>query len=542
MTVVAIQMRFTAGRFHATPWGRHVNEGAVEWPPSPWRLLRALLAVWHRKRPDIPEEHVRGLIETLAFEPPCYHLPHATVGHTRHYLRRYYPPNVKKSDPGLDMVFDTFVALDPEKPVVICWPDLQLEPQAAEALEGLVGALAYFGRAESWVEARVLPEWSGRPNCAPVNGQAALPEGGERVDVFAAQPAEEYADWRGPALEQALAVELAEKRAEKDTRPEQVSLTRTERGKVEAAFPEDLFAALHARTTDLRRQGWSRPPGSRRVPYLLPARALEARPRVARPVTRRRPTVARFALAGPVLPRITDTVYVAETMRQALMSRSDAAPVFSGRDHDGERMEGHRHAFILPADDDDDGKLDHISVHSPAGFDAPAQRALARVRRLWQPQRRPDLHVVLLGLGEPEVHGGFDPRQGQTPQLARSRVWVSRTPFILYRYPRLRNDGTPRLRQDGTWRDGPQDQVRLSLRRRGLPEPVEIEPIDHTVAAGRPLRWLQFARERREGQPAPVNLRGYGFRLVFAEPVAGPIALGYACHFGLGQFIACPET
>ena len=31
-------------------------------------------------------------------------------------------------------------------------------------------------------------------------------------------------------------------------------------------------------------------------------------------------------------------------------------------------------------------------------------------------------------------------------------------------------------------------------------------------------------------------LFGYGFEIEFAEPVQGPIALGYGCHFGLGQF------
>jgi len=531
--VVAIEMRFTAGKFHATPWGRHVNEGAVEWPPSPWRLLRALIAVWHRKCRDIPEEHVRDLVEALAFEPPSYRLPGVTVGHTRHYLARYKPG---KSD----MVFDTFVAIDPEQPVVFCWPDLQLEPTAAEALQELLSALGYFGRAESWVEARVIPQWSGEPNCLPKLDAAGID--GELVEVMAPEPAEEYADWREPALEEALEIELAEKRQEEDKPPEEVSLSKTEHRKTEAAFPEDLFAGLHAQTTDLRKQGWSRPPGSRPLQYVRPAHALEARPRSRRAATGRRPTVARFALAGSVLPQLTDAVYLAETMRQALMSWSDAAEVFSGRDEDGEPLEGHRHAFILPADDDNDGRLDHITVYCREGFDPEAQRALAGVRRLWQPQRRPDIHLALLGLGEPEVHGGFDPQQGQTPQLASSRVWVSRTPFVLYRYPATRNDGSPRLREDGSWKDGPADQARLALERRGLPEPAQIEPLDHTAAAGRQLRWLQFARERREGQQAPVTLRGYGFRLVFAEPVTGPIALGYACHFGLGQFVACPDT
>ncbi|MFH1303100.1 MAG: type I-U CRISPR-associated protein Csb2, partial [Planctomycetota bacterium] len=51
--MIAIEMKFPTGKLHATPWGRHVNEGAVEWPPSPWRFLRALLAVWHHKFHDV---------------------------------------------------------------------------------------------------------------------------------------------------------------------------------------------------------------------------------------------------------------------------------------------------------------------------------------------------------------------------------------------------------------------------------------------------------------------------------------------------------
>lgn len=52
--MIAISLTFPAGRYHATPWDRHVNEGAVEWPPSPWRLLRSLVAVWKRTLPDAP--------------------------------------------------------------------------------------------------------------------------------------------------------------------------------------------------------------------------------------------------------------------------------------------------------------------------------------------------------------------------------------------------------------------------------------------------------------------------------------------------------
>ena len=67
--MIAIELTFPAGRWHATPWGRQVNEGAVEWPPSPWRLLRALLAVWYHKCQDVPEDDIRSLISALVAPP-----------------------------------------------------------------------------------------------------------------------------------------------------------------------------------------------------------------------------------------------------------------------------------------------------------------------------------------------------------------------------------------------------------------------------------------------------------------------------------------
>jgi len=531
--VVAIELRFSAGRVHATPWGRHVNEGAVEWPPSPWRLLRALLAVWHRKCSDIPEATVRGLVRSLN-APPEFRLPPATIGHTRHYLRRYRPG---KSD----MVFDTFIALDADDPVVICWPDLELPADQEEALRSLLDGLGYFGRAESWVEATLNPEWSGEINCRPVNGQVVSEPTGARAEVMGLQPEAEYDSWREAEADQALASLLAERRAAAEAKgkdPAKVKVSAKARDKCLAPYPEDLFSALHAETTDLRKQGWSSPPGSLMIPYLLPPRALEPRHRFRRAVSRQRPTVARFAVAGTVRPRLTECIYVAETMRQALMSWSHAAPVFAGKDAEGVPLQGHQHAYILPADDDDDGRIDHITVYCREGFDAEAQQALAGVSRLWQSSGRPDLQLVLTGLGEPEAYGGHEPGAGQTPQLATSRVWVSRTPFVLTRHPKLRKNGSPRLRSDGTWIDGPQDQLSRALRQQGYPEPLVVEPLEGSMIAGKPVRWLSFARERRSGAGARVSASGYGFRVKFADEVSGPLAAGYGCHFGLGQLVA----
>src|SRR5262245_57492541 len=120
--MLAIAMTFPAGRYHAPPWGRHVNECVPEWPPSPWRLLRALVAVWKRKCPAFPEDRVRALLTALA-APPAFDLPPAAVGHVRHYL-----PWGKKGPADRTLVLDPFVAVARAAPVVAVWPDADLDP------------------------------------------------------------------------------------------------------------------------------------------------------------------------------------------------------------------------------------------------------------------------------------------------------------------------------------------------------------------------------------------------------------------------------
>ena|GEM_PF-6598726 len=65
--MLALAFTFPGGRYHATLWNRHVNE---EWPPSPWRILRALIAVWHRKLS--PGDRDPGLFEGLLASLPLH--------------------------------------------------------------------------------------------------------------------------------------------------------------------------------------------------------------------------------------------------------------------------------------------------------------------------------------------------------------------------------------------------------------------------------------------------------------------------------------
>src|SRR5712692_3975846 len=146
---VVVKLTFPGGRYHATPWGRHVNEGVPEWPPSPWRLLRALVAVWKRTCLDLSEAQVKRVLSSLVY-PPRFHLPPHRVAHTRHYM-----PWEKKGPADRTLVFDTFVCINRKADLLIHWPEATLTGDDREALAKLAGNLTSFGRAEGWIHAEL---------------------------------------------------------------------------------------------------------------------------------------------------------------------------------------------------------------------------------------------------------------------------------------------------------------------------------------------------------------------------------------------------
>ncbi len=522
--MLAVRFKFLAGGYHATPWGSHVNEGLVEWPPSPWRILRSLVAVYHRKASDLSEDGVRRVVGRLA-ALPVYHLPAAPLGHTRHFMPQRDPLGTDRTK-----VFDTFAS--PRDPLVVIWPNVEFDGEETKTFQRLLSGLGYLGRAESWVEAELVSDWAGEFNCWPLTGE--MSEKHEVVSLLTAREEGEYQAWSREVA--AVADSEVKKRRGRSSGGTMV--------------PPDLWVALHVDTGDLQRQGWSMPPGSRWVDYLRPLDAFrEEYQRQTIRVRERMPEVARFVLTGAVLPRLTDALAIGERMRVAVMSQTkgvegteNALRLFAGRDEGGDPLQtSNSHAFYLPTDDDGDGKIDHATVYLPTGLDEPAQQVLGRLRKLWGAEGH-DIFMALAGMGEAKDFGGFNPLRGETTQLGTSRVWESRTPYLLSRHPKVYRDGRPKMGSDGEQVDGPKAQLLLDLERRGLPRPIWVEMVPAVRVAGKDLRWLEFRRERRRGGGRLASLSGYGFRLVFDRPVTGPLAIGYGCHFGLGQFGAFHES
>ncbi len=516
---ISVAIRFLAGRFHATPWGHHVNEGLAEWPPHSWRLLRALAATWKRKLAGHPliEGELPGVLAELAKEPPHFHLPPATLGHTRHYMPLRFPDRGQKTK-----VFDAFVSIAPNAEIVVHWPDAELSGEGRAALDLALSQLGYLGRAESWATARLLSSFDPASlNCQP--GGSGAGRELVRVLVLDSDNLEDARRWNGWAFTD-----------KKVTRP-------------------DPLWNLLAETADIHHERWSDPPGSRWVAYSRPSDCFQVkrRPRSDIHVVTTRPTVARFAVDATVLPLVQDVLPLAEQTRRALMSRyqylkrrgkygrvippdaeSYNAPVFSGKDASGQPLrDDHRHAFYLPADEDGDGRIDHITVFAPCGFgsDDPVEvQAIGTLRRLSFGEG--ELSLLLLGLGT------WDGITGSR-LLGPSTVWESATPFVVTRHLKRRG----RKRDPREWFEGEEGQaafvaqvLREELERRGL-KSAEIVPLDSIGAPHlRPLQFRLFRRKR--GDEGGQRPRG-AFRLRFPAPVTGPIAVGHSCHFGLGLFL-----
>ncbi len=495
--MICIAFEFPAGRYHATPWGHHVNEGLVEWPPSPWRILRALLATGYTKLgwQTVPNE-MREVVDALAATVPTYRLPPAALGHTRHYMPiRGWQHGVQAKS----LVIDAFVR--PAGALGISWAT-DVSPEGRRLLQQVLGRLGYLGRAESRVKARVV-SGDDLPSGWDISPERRAADD-EPVRLLVPVSSEEYESWRD---------------------------------KVPAA-PEDLLAALEVDTETLEQGTWNAPPGSREMIYWRPADAVSSQP-VTLPRTSGslvRADTALFALATDrtrdLLPLLERALPTMTLFRRAILSKLGeslcSCPELTGKDHEGRPLRHeHRHAHFIPLslEPRNRGRIDHVLVHAPMGFGPCAQQALRRLSKTWAKDIG-EIAVTLVGIGGVD---SFRMVAGvPVPELGWSVSWESRTPFIPPRF--LKPRGTDCL----------EGQLQRELRLRGLPAlvapPVVTPPGNADEASTEARRFRRFARTRKDGKGPGPPPGLFHVTLTFESPVAGPLCLGWGCHFGLGVF------
>lgn len=494
--MIAVKMRFLAGRFHATPWGHHVNEGAVEYPPSLWRFLRSLVATFHRTAPEnIDEASLRRILDALA-DAPEFYLPPASVAHTRHYDQAN--SSVK--------FFDTFVSLNPKEAIVWVWRDAELNESDRENLAKLLRNLGTFGRSESWCEAELIENFTKEINSSPVSSDDSFSGGKEMIRLL--MPNE-----KGDELFENLRIE-----------------TSTMRGKNKQLEPNGSRWVTYQRKSNL----------------LTPRRIAPRRKPESKPIT-----VARFALSANILPLVTKSLPFAELVRRALISSrvsNEHSEVICGKLKDGTPLENHQHAHYIPTSENSDniGRIDRLTIYAPRGFNPDDVAALGNMPPVKWRESRTNVRLILTGLGEVKDFAAEDKKVLLFQKPVKSFKFRSATPFSLPYFPTRGGGKAARPK------DSPEGQLRRELRRRGLPEPIRVTatkgffetlaPIKNVGEKSPRFRWLEFSYRRFNGT-AGNGLAG--FEIEFApedlEKINQPLALGFGCHFGLGLFLPVIE-
>jgi len=515
---LVLEQKFRFGRFHATRWNQSPFEDPFgEWPPSPWRLLRAVASRWFQYARETGDEEVgtlKELLQTLAHCQPAFYLPpHSWRGPA---IKQYQPtgfeiqhkyktdPNTNKTVPDYQyrdvtrtLVEDHYRLVAPEAAVLWYWQDLQLTQPQEVLLDGLLERILYFGRAESRCQVRRL---HALPRDIQLNCTLSSKLSRESVPVLAPLP--------GRPLE--FEVLLS---------------------------PTDCLQELPI------------PPGTAWYYAKLPRRPPLSSPRNEPMPYPANLHYVQFVLGGRVYPppghwiKITERVRgrVLKALAKQLTRRAvadysllakherDQLKLIAGKDGTGTPLRGHAHAFFLLWPDEYDLPTRLIAWRAGHPFSPQEIEALLRAAEKpvsWE-AGAPNWSVRLVPLpfSTPLPKGFRDP----------SRTWVSATPFVT-------PAGRHRFRKNGAerQREGPNQLLLRLLHSSGAPQPENI------AVEGQQFSWVRLhetheRRRNRQETRTPLVRPGYKIRLKFSDPVPGPIILGDSCHFGLGLFRSVPD-
>ncbi len=497
---LVLRQDFLLGRFHATPWRVNpFDDPHGEWPPSPWRLVRAVTARWYQWSRETANEPDFATLEqlqaALCKSAYAFHLPpDARRGSP---LRQYQPtefgwrPAQKKKagtrSYGTSLVQDNCWCVPPESPVWWFIEGDDWTDGLRTLLGGCLERMIYFGRAESLTRIRIAGSLDDipAPNCTlfDMRGAGAAPvlsplPNATRQDI-------ERTTDNPEAVKRAVPPGAQWRYAIRPQRP-----ASRERRRLVACRPDCHLMQFAI--------GWNVAPD---------------RSAIARLTSRFRGVVLRELLR-------LKTGEPSTTWTRAGRSVRDLISDMAGKDAGGTPLAGHRHTeFFAWCDDDHPTRL--LVWRSSRAFDTDEQDAilLAAARNVsWAPagSDADEWKVSLVPLaGDAPPPPGFDGTS--------SRLWETVTPYVPPRH-HLRG---------GKEREGESvvHQIRRELQQRGICQEVEVE------FDGSP-QWVSVHVPRRQTHQRAFigERRGHRVRLRFSAGVAGPIRLGHSSGFGMGLF------
>ncbi len=507
-----LEVKYINGRVHGTPWGTSHNEGVVEFPPSPWRILRSLVSTWFERSNHLSETTVRSLVDVLSRVTPAYTLPKFANAHVRHYLPE--SAHLEGVNTSTAKVLDAFASVNHNEALYVTWP-IELSIEEREAFSVLAEQLPYLGRAESVVQARLLPQ--GEPPKASDDSRTLTTTGNSQTN---ARP-----------------IRLLSPTAETN------------------------WDSLMLVPWKLRQQGFVLPPGSKQVNYFAD-QALEWGPGLASASERQRVNLIEWSIQGRGKVPLTAALLYCELVRQDVLRICKNNNVnldwrITGKEGGKKSERHHEHLYFLPVANGPfltgirawlpfgregsafigeetarffttlnelefapkrtigNGDLDFTDSQGSEDVRGPEAGTKASNRKRLADFREVGLFLQHCGSADPTV----------LPAFSNSSVWETLTPYAPPRH----------LRSDGRFASSLEASVRKDLAEIGLPDPCAVE-IQKVSAEG--FHALDFRRHRstkneklRDSRPA------FHLRLRFDNPVTGPLSIGAHSHFGLGHFV-----
>lgn len=547
--MIAIKIFFPWGRYYAHPWGLNpVRLREAEWPPSPWRLVRALASSWFRRHPGCTlSQDAAQLIEKLGCALPEIGIGKVTFGQTVHYQPNYGATTEKEDAQYKRTRHENHFAVV-HGPVVFRWSKIELSSTQQKLLAEMSAGMSYFGRAESICQAELITTaeieaLEGIGWCRPTSGRRIS---ARCRDVFCPNPD----DFR--------VTDLWARRADHpsvdsgDSPSHLVDILLSTDMKADGAkwisyeMPEDWPTGRVVRTPRMAKE--------RRDP-------INGGPRIAR--------YLRFSLQCRVPIPLKFTVPLAEQFRAAASryfreqfgDHQTSFALFGHKEDFPEDAEGeHQHAFYLPTRNLDSrcgpeerSSITEIHVWCPYGFTLAETRVLQRIQRLvWKDGRYP-VRPVLTAMS-------LEPPQGLplATGTVKSRLWRSETPFVPPRHFYRAAHRGYKVRDA----ESPERQLIACLRQAGIKASGEVRRLGisgeepQTITSLPPTPYWSIVRapegdaslpgavisatHANNGMSTETNRQRIGFfmEIAFETEVALPMpAFGHSNHFGLGLFV-----
>lgn len=521
-----IEVELTTGRYHAHPWGvSQYGIGEPEWPPSPWRLLRALAAAWFNFRQSGEDPRNRDeLLEKLGRAGR----PKLVVPRVAFRELKFFQPIVKSVSEKLENPppdspttrnvteinyradhRDLFAVVQGGRFWFVFHTTLSDEQRAL--LVRLLSRIRYFGRSESRAVLRLVDREPNRTGESPLFDAVPLDK------ATNAQPADAV------IVRQVLCPGVKVENGSYDFVA--ADLWSLDRNPISSSdiprMPRHLTDACIDACRPL-------PNGCEWVDYVLPPESIvHELPRCRRPLSRESRVAVReirFRISRRIPIPIEHTVRLARAFRdeavrhfKRLARHQQHSVALTGCLEDGTPQPGHDHLYYLPQPSARTGFLESLVVYVPDGFLSSMElNALLSVERIGLDDPYPITVVAEAVLNN------------MAYQTAPSKRWRSRTPLVI---PEQVQRGLPHASLE-VWVAKIFAGVGLltTFSMNGKPRRRTVA-VHHYVTDDSGSKKFEFFRRW-----------GYELKLDFGESVTLPQpSFGKDAHFGLGQFEPCSD-